>query len=90
MDAEIARLSAIRASWQSSQSGVRGSIRGIELKKADAEKSIGIYLEAIQQRDEHTTEKFSIQLKPSIDADILEVETDREGARRHQDTAGGR
>jgi hypothetical protein len=82
MDAELARLSAIRASWQSSQSGVRGSIRGIELKKADAEKSIGVYLEAIQQRDMHTSEKFLIQLKPSIDADILEVETDREAAGR--------
>jgi hypothetical protein len=80
MDAELARLSAIRASWQSSQSGVRGSIHGIELKKADAEKSIGVYLEAIKQRDDHTTEKFSIQLKPSIDADILEAETDREAA----------
>ena len=82
MDAELARLSAIRASWQSSQSGVRGSIRGIELKKADAEKSIGVYTEAIQQRDVHTPEKFSIQLKPSIDADLLEVETDREAAGR--------
>ena len=82
MDSELARLSAIRASWQSSQSGVCGSIRGIELKKADAEKSIGIYLEAIQQRDAHTSEKFLIQLKPSIDADLLEVETDREAAGR--------
>jgi len=80
MDAELARLSAIRASWQSSQSGVRGSIRGIELKKADAEKSIGVYLEAIGQRDAHTAEKFLIQLKPSIDADVLEAETDREAA----------
>jgi hypothetical protein len=82
MDAELARLSAIRASWQSSQSGVRGSIRGIELKKADAEKSIGVYLEAIGQREVHTSEKFLIQLKPSIDADILEVEIDREAAGR--------
>ena len=80
MDAELARLSAIRASWQSSQSGVRGSIHGIELKKADAEKSIGVYLEAIGQRDAHTAEKFLIQLKPSIDADVLESETDREAA----------
>jgi hypothetical protein len=82
MDAELARLSAIRASWQSSQSNVRGSIRGIEFKKADAENSIGVYLEAIQQRDMHTSEKFLIQLKPSIDADLLEVETDRETAGR--------
>lgn len=82
MDTELARLSAIRASWQSSQSGVRGSIRGIELKKADAEKSIGVYLEAIQQRDANTEESFAIQLKPSIDADILEVENDREAAGR--------
>jgi hypothetical protein len=82
MDGELARLSAIRASWQSSQSGVRGSMRGIELKKADAENSIGIYLESIQQRDMYTSEKFLIQLKPSIDADILEAETDREAAGR--------
>lgn len=82
MDTELARLSAIRASWQASQSGVRGSIRGIELKKADAEKSIDIYLKAIQQRNANTSEKFLIQLKPSIDADILEVETDREAAGR--------
>jgi hypothetical protein len=82
MDAELARLGAIRASWQSSQSGVRGSIRGIELKKADAEKSIGVYLEAIGQRDSNTSEKFSIQLKPSIDADLLDAETDREAAGR--------
>ena len=82
MDAELSRLSAIRASWQSSQSGVRGSIRGIEIKKADAENSIGVYLEAIQQRDANSAEKFLIQLKPSIDADILEVETDREAAGR--------
>ena len=80
MDAELARLGAIRASWQSSQSGVRGSLRGIELKKVDAEKSIGVYLEAIQQRDGNTSEKFLIQLKPSIDADLLEAETDREAA----------
>ena len=82
MDAELARLSAIRASWQASQSGVRGSLRGIELKKADAEKSISVYLEAIQQRDAHTAEKSLIQLKPSIDADILEVETEREAVGR--------
>jgi len=82
MDAELARLSAIRASWQSSQSGVRGSMRGIELKKAEAENNIAVYLEAIQQRDTNTTEKFLIQLKPSIDADILEAETDREAAGR--------
>jgi hypothetical protein len=30
----------------------------------------------------YTSEKFSIQLKPSIDADILEAETDREAAGR--------
>jgi hypothetical protein len=82
MDAEFARLSAIRASWQSSQSGVRGSIRGIELKKADAENSIAVYQEAIQQRNTHTSEKFSILLKPSIDGDMLEAETDREAAGR--------
>ena len=82
MDTELARLSAIRASWQSSQSGVRGSIRGIELKKADAEKSIEIYFDAIQQRDINTGESFFIQLRPSIDADILEVEMDRETAGR--------
>ncbi|MBI5943677.1 MAG: hypothetical protein HY864_04855 [Chloroflexi bacterium] len=82
MDAELSRLGAIRASWQSSQSGVRGSIRGIEIKKADAEKGIAVYLDAIQQRDSHTLENFFIQLKPSIDADILEAETDREAAGR--------
>jgi len=80
LDTELARLNAIRASWQSSQSGVRGSIRGIEIKKADAEKSIGVYQDAIKQRDDRTTEKFLVQLKPSIDADILEAETDREAA----------
>jgi len=82
MDAELSRLSAIRASWQSSQSGVRGSIRGIEIKKVDAENSISVYLDAIQQRDANTSDAFAIQLKPSIDADILEVETDREAAGR--------
>jgi hypothetical protein len=82
MDAELARLSAIRASWQSSQSGVRGSIRGIELKKEAAEDSIAVYQEAIEQRNVNTTKKFFIQLKPSIDGDLLEAETDREAAGR--------
>ncbi len=82
LDTELARLSAIRCSWQASQFGVRGSLRGIEMKKADAEASISLYLEAIQQRDTHTSESFSIQLKPSIDADILEAETEREAAGR--------
>ncbi|CAG0986624.1 hypothetical protein ANAEL_02059 [Anaerolineales bacterium] len=82
MDAELARLSAIRASWQSSQSSVRGSIRGIELKKEAAENSIAVYLDAIRQCNENTRERFLIQLKPSIDADLLEAETDREAAGR--------
>jgi hypothetical protein len=82
LDAEFQRLSAIYSSWRSSQESMRHSVHGLEYKKSEAEARVAVYLEAIQQRDANSPEKFSVQLKPSIDGDELEIESDREAAGR--------
>ncbi len=82
LDAELQRLGAIYSSWRSSQESMRRSVHGLEYKKSEAEARVAVYVEAIQQRDVHSSEKFSVQLKPSIDGDTLETETDREAAGR--------
>lgn len=82
LDAELARLSAIRASWLSSQANTRASVRGLELRKAESEARLPLYRNAVQKREVGTAEKFSILLKPTIDAETLEIEPDREQAGR--------
>ena len=82
MDAELARLSAIRSSWLSSQANTRASVHGLELRKSESEARLPVYQNAIQKREVGTAEKFSILLKPTIDAQTLEIESDREQAGR--------
>ena len=82
LDAELARLSAIRSSWLSSQANTRASVRGLELRKTESEARLPVYRSAIQKREVGTAEKFSILLKPTLDAETLEIESDREQAGR--------
>jgi len=82
MDAELARLGAIRSSWLSSQANTRASVRGLESRKTESEARLPVYRKAIQKREVGTAEKFSILLKPTIDAQTLEIVSDREQAGR--------
>jgi hypothetical protein len=83
LQAELSRLHAVRASWESSHSRVQGSIRTLEWQKQETTSRLQQIEQAIQHRNSSTTEKFSAQLKPTIDADTLEVETDRDAAGKH-------
>ncbi len=80
LQAELSRLHAVRISWEASHSRVQGSIRTLEWQKQETISRAEQIEQAIQHRDSSTTEKFSVQLKPTIDADTLEVETDRDAA----------
>lgn len=80
LQAELSRLHAVRTSWEGSHACVLGSIRTLEWQKQETISRAEQIEQAIRRRDANTTEKLSIQLKPTIDADTLEVEIDREAA----------
>ncbi len=80
LQAELSRLHAVRTSWEASHSRVQGSIRTLEWQKQETISRAEQIEQAVQCRDANTTEKFSIQLKPAIDVDTLELETDRDVA----------
>jgi hypothetical protein len=82
LQAELSRMSAVRSSWESSRDEVRRNLRVLELKKQEVLGRIEVYRRAIQVREANTQPNFSIRLKPSIDADTLLIETDREAAGR--------
>ncbi len=78
LQAELSRMYAVRTSWEASHSRVQGSIRTLEWQRRETISRAEQIEQAIQCRDANTTEKFFIQLKPTIDANALEVETDRD------------
>ncbi|MBN2115425.1 MAG: hypothetical protein JW730_02580 [Anaerolineales bacterium] len=83
LQADLSRLRAIRTSWEASHARVQGSIRTLEWQRQEALSRAEKIEKAIRHRDAHTTEKFSIQLKPTIDAEVLETKIDRDATGRH-------
>jgi hypothetical protein len=88
LEAEYQRLSAVRASWQSSNNRLLGDVRAFEHRKTFIKDDIARLQEAAHLRDANTPEKFSIQLVssimvgsvPTINDNTLKVERDREVA----------
>ncbi len=89
LEAEYQRLSAVRASWQSSNNRLLGDIRAFEQRKTFIKDDIARLQEAARLRDANTpdnpstetsTRKFSIQLLSSINGEAIGVERDREAA----------
>jgi hypothetical protein len=80
LDAELARLSAIRATWLNARAAMQSKLHFRASEGQFAKEKLAWYREAVALRDANASDSFTIQVRSSLDDDAYTVETDRETA----------